>query len=149
MAVQPIPEGFHAVTPYLTVTGIPKLIDFLKETFGAEEIHRMAGPDGTVMHAEIKIGDSLIMMGEPVGEFQAMPAQLYVYVPDVDFAYQRALAAGASAVSPPTDQFYGDRHGGVKDPSGNLWWIATHTEDVAPEEMAQRAQAAMKQRQGA
>ena len=149
MAVKPIPEGFHAVTPYLTVPGIPKLVDFLIETFGAKELDRMARPDGTVMHTAVRIGDSLIMMGEPVGEFQAMPAQLYVYVADVDAAYKRALAAGATSVSEPADQFYGDRHGGVRDQAGNLWWIATHKEDVAPDEMAKRAQAAMRQRQGA
>src|SRR6267142_1099412 len=115
MPVKIIPEGYHSVTPYLTVNGVPKLIDFLKQTFGAEELHRMARPDGAVMHAEVKVGDSRIMMGEPVGEFKAMPAQMYVYVPDVDAAYKRALAAGGSAVSEPADQFYGDRHGGVRD----------------------------------
>jgi uncharacterized glyoxalase superfamily protein PhnB len=149
MPVKTIPEGYHSVTPYLTVAGVPKLIDFLKQTFGATELHRMARPDGTVLHAEVTVGDSRIMMGEPVGEFQAMPAQMYVYVPDVDAAFKRALAAGAISVSEPADQFYGDRHGGVRDSCGNLWWIATHTEDVSPEEMSKRAEAAMKQRHGA
>jgi PhnB protein len=148
-AVNPIPQGYHAVSPYLIVPGASKLIDFMKQAFGAQEIHRMAAPDGTIMHAEVQIGDSRIMLGEAGGPFPAMPTTLYLYVPDTDATYKRALAAGATSETEPKDQFYGDRNAGVKDPSGNRWFIATHIEDVAPAEMEKRAQAAMKQRQGA
>lgn len=141
MTVKPIPEGYHTVTPYLVVPGVAKLIDFLKQAFGAEEKERHARPDGGIMHAEVKIGNSIVMMGEPQGEFKSMPmpSMLYVYVNDVDDAYKRALQAGATSVMAPADQFYGDRNGGVKDAAGNLWWIATHIEDVSPEELAKRA----------
>jgi PhnB protein len=147
--VKPIPEGYHSVTPYLVVTGASKLIDFMKQAFGAQEIHRMAAPDGTIMHAEVKIGDSHIMVGEAGGPNPAMPTMLYLYVTDTDATYKRALAAGATSEMEPKNQFYGDRNAGVKDASGNRWYIATHVEDVAPAEMEKRAQAAMKQRQGA
>jgi PhnB protein len=144
MAVQPIPEGYHTVTPYLVVPGAPDVIEFLKQVFGAEEMFRMAGPDGRVMHAEVRVGDSIIMMGEvPEGE-AARPAMIHLYLEDVDAAYARALAAGATAVAEPKDQFYGDRSGGVEDAAGNRWWIATHVRDVPPEEMA----AAMKEAGG-
>jgi len=142
MAVKPIPDGYHRVTPYLAVPGVARLIEFLKQVFGAEgplEMH--ARPDGSVMHAEVRIGDSIRMMGEPTGEFPPTPATLYLYVGDTDTVYQRALQAGATSVMAPADQFYGDRNAGVKDPSGNIWWIATHKEDVAPEEIARRAAA--------
>lgn len=143
MAVQPIPAGFHSITPYLIVPGIAKLVEFLRQAFGAEEVHPiMKRPDGTVMHAELRVGDSVVMMGEPMGNFQAMPCMLYLYVPDVDATYRRALAAGAVSLQEPADQFYGDRNAGVRDPSGNLWWIGTHKEDVPPEELRRRAQAA-------
>jgi PhnB protein len=150
MAVKPIPEGFHAVTPYFVVPGVARLIDFMKQAFGAVEKDRMARPDGAIMHAEVRIGDSVIMMGEPMGQFGPMPSALYLYVNDTDAVYKRALQAGAASVTEPADQFWGDRNAGVKDPCGNLWWIATHKEDVAPEEMRRRSEAAMKQqRQGA
>jgi uncharacterized glyoxalase superfamily protein PhnB len=140
MDVKPVPKGFHRVTPYLIVPGVARLIDFLQKAFGAKETHpRMARPDGAVMHAEVKIGDSMLMMGEPVGQFQAMPAAFYLYVKDTDSVYRRALEAGATSVSEPADQFYGDRNAGVKDPCGNLWWIGTHIEDVPPAEMKRRA----------
>jgi uncharacterized glyoxalase superfamily protein PhnB len=146
--VKPKPEGFHTVTPYLIVEGVAGLIDFLKQAFGAEEIERMASPDGGIAHAEVRIGDSIIMMGEPRDEWKPMPGSIYLYVDDTDAAYKRALEAGATSLMEPADQFYGDRNGGVKDPSGNHWWIATHIEDVAPEEMARRAEAFMKQHAG-
>lgn len=142
MPVKPIPEGYHTVTPYLTVPGVARLIEFLKQAFGAEEKERMARPDGAVMHAEVRIGDSMVMLGEPSGNFSPMPAMIYLYVDDTDAAYRRALEAGATSMMEPADQFYGDRNAGVKDPSGNLWWIATHKEDVPPEEMKRRAEAA-------
>lgn len=145
MAVKPIPEGHHSVTPYLVVPGVAKLIDFLKRAFEAKEIHRTTRPDGTIMHAEVRIGDSMVMMGEARGEWKPMPGAIYLYVNDTDATYKRALRAGATSVMEPADQFYGDRNAGVKDPVGNHWWIATHKEDVPPEELAKRAEAFMKQ----
>jgi PhnB protein len=145
MAVKPIPDGFHSVTPYLMVQGVAALIDFLKQAFGAEEIFRMPRPDGAIMHAEVKIGDSMIMMGEAMGEHEPMPGSIYLYVSDTDAVYHRALQAGATTVMEPGDQFWGDRQGGIKDPVGNHWWIATHKEDVSPEELAKRAEAYMAQ----
>ncbi len=100
------------------------------------------------MHAQVKIGDSFVMMGEPMGEFQPMPASIYLYVEDTDATYQRALEAGATSIMEPADQFYGDRNAGVKDPFGNLWWIGTHIEDVSPEEIEKRAKAAMREHAG-
>jgi uncharacterized glyoxalase superfamily protein PhnB len=147
MAVKPIPEGLHTVTPYLVVSGVARLIDFLKQAFDATEMHRSTRPDGTVMHAQVKIGDSPIMMGEVWGEFPAKTASLYLYVPDTDALYKRALAAGAVSIMEPMDMFYGDRNGGVRDFAGNEWWIATHIEDVPPAELERRAAEAMKQRQ--
>ncbi|HXH10729.1 MAG TPA: VOC family protein [Alphaproteobacteria bacterium] len=145
MAVKPIPDGFHTVTPFLVVQGASTLIDFLKQAFDATEVFRMADPDGAVMHAEVKIGDSIIMMGEASGEHKPMPVGMYLYVNDVDAVYKRALQAGATSQMEPANQFWGDRQGGVKDPAGNLWWIATHIEDVPPEELSRRAEAFMKQ----
>ena len=146
MAVKPIPDGFHSVTPYLIIPGVAKLLDFLKQAFEAqEERERLSRPDGTIMHAEVRIGDSIVMMGEPMGNAQPMFGSLYLYVPDVDAVYKRALQAGATATSEPADEFYGDRSAGIKDPVGNQWWIATHKEDVPPEEIARRAEALMPQ----
>lgn len=141
MAVKWIPDGYHSVTPYLVVEGVGKLLDFVKQAFDAKEVHPpMRRPDGSVMHAEMNVGGSIVMMGEPRGDLPPMPAALYVYVTDADAVYRRALQAGATSVMEPADQFYGDRSGGVKDPCGNLWWIATHKEDVSPEEMKRRAE---------
>jgi PhnB protein len=145
MAVQPIPDGYHSVTPYLVVQGVGKLIDFLTQAFDAQEFFRMPRPDGTIAHAEVRIGDSIVMMGEAMGELKPMPSSIYLYVNDTDAVYKRALQAGATSMMEPADQFYGDRRGGVKDPVGNIWWIATHQEDVPPEELAKRAEAFMQQ----
>jgi uncharacterized glyoxalase superfamily protein PhnB len=145
MAVNPIPEGFHSVTPYLMVREVPKLLDFLKQAFNAQEIMRMPTPDGTIMHAEVRIGDSPIMMGEACGDFKPMPGSIYLYVDDTDATYQRALQAGATSLMEPANQFYGDRAASVVDPAGNHWWIATHIEDLQPDELARRAEAYMKQ----
>jgi len=145
MAVKPIPDGYHSVTPFLIVPGAAKLLDFLQQAFEAQELHRMPRPDGTIMHAEVRIGDSLVMMGEPMGDGQPLFGSLYLYVHDVDAVYKRALQAGATSTSEPADQFYGDRSAGIKDPVGNQWWIATHKEDVPPEEIARRAAAFMQQ----
>jgi PhnB protein len=141
MSVKPIPDGYSAVTPYLTVSGVARLIDFVKEVFDAEEVLRMPGPDGNVAHAEVRIGGSMVMMGEPMDDSARMPAMLHVYVKDVDAVYARALQAGATSVREPEDQFYGDRSGGVKDAFGNLWYMATHVEDVSDEELQRRAAA--------
>ena len=142
MAVKPIPDGYHTVTPYLVVRGAAKLLEFLTRAFGATETYRMTGPDGTIGHAAARIGDSMVMLGEARGEWKPTEAMLYLYVPDTDATYQRALAAGATSLMEPADQFYGDRNAGVKDPLGISWWIATHIEDVAPAEMQRRSDAA-------
>jgi PhnB protein len=138
---KPIPQGYHTATPYLAVQGVPKLITFLKHAFNAEVKERMTTSDGRVSHAEMKIGDSIIMMGEPTGESKSMPGMIYLYLEDTDAAYKRALQAGASSLREPTDMFYGDRNAAVTDPAGNQWWIATHVEDVPPEEMQRRMKA--------
>ena len=145
MAVKSKPEGYHTVTPYLTVPGVARLLDFLKQAFDAKEVHVMKRPDGGVMHAEVKIGDSTVMMGEPMAPWTPMPGSLYLYVDDVDTVYKRALQAGATSVMEPANQFYGDRHAGVLDPAGNQWWIATRVEEVSPEELNRRAQEYAKQ----
>jgi len=139
--VNPIPSGYHSVTPYLVVPGVAKLIDFVTQVFGATERERFSRPDGTVQHAEVTIGDSIVMMGEPQDPSKAMPAMVYVYVPDTDGTYQRALRAGGRSLREPRDEFYGDRTAGVEDPFGNQWWLGTHIEDVSPEEMQRRAAA--------
>jgi len=124
---------------------VPKLLDFLKQVFKAQEIMQMPAPDGTIMHAEVRIGDSPIMMGEARGEHKPMPGSIYLYVDDTDATYQRALQAGGTSMMEPANQFYGDRGASVVDPVGNHWFIATHIEDVQPEELARRAEAYMKQ----
>ncbi|AAU91065.1 MULTISPECIES: VOC family protein [Methylococcus] len=136
-----IPDGYHTVIPYLVVRGADELIEFMKTAFDAKEWERIMRPDGTVGHAEMRVGDSVIMLSEARGEWQPMPGAIYLYVPDADSAYQRALDAGATSIAPLANQFYGDRHGGVRDASGNIWWIATHIEDVPAEELKQRAEA--------
>jgi uncharacterized glyoxalase superfamily protein PhnB len=141
MPVKPIPDGYHTITPYLVVRGLPKLLDFLKRAFGAEETERVAGKDGTPTHAEVKIGDSRVMMGEARPEHPPMPSMLYLYVADCDAAHRRAVAAGGTSILEPTDMFYGDRNGAVKDPCGNQWWIASRKENLSREEIARRAAA--------
>jgi len=144
MAVKAIPDGYHTVTPYLIVQGAGQLIDFLKLAFDAQETERITAPDGAIAHAEVRIGDSIVMMSDAGGERAPMPSGLYLYVNDTDAVYISALRAGATSIVEPADQFYGDRSAGVKDPVGNQWWIATHKEDVSPEELKRRA--AMQQR---
>jgi PhnB protein len=122
---QAIPSGYRTITPYFAVPGAPGLIAFLKEAFGAEEIERHTTPDGTVMNAELKIGDSMVMLGEAPPEHKPMAAMLYMYVADADALYKRAMQAGAKSVRAMADQSYGDRVGAVEDPCGNQWWIAT------------------------
>ena len=149
--VKPIPDGYHTLTPYIVVDGAAGAIAFYEKAFGAEEIYRMPGPGGQVMHAEIQIGDSRLMLSDAIAEmggrspkaFGGSPASILIYVPDVDAAFARAVAAGATADMPVMDMFWGDRYGKVKDPYGHVWQLATHKEDVPPEEMAKRAAAAM------
>ncbi len=139
MAVQPIPEGYSTVTPYLIVEGADRVLDFATRAFGASERFRMDRADGTIGHAEVTIGDSVVMLAEAGGESPAMPGGIHLYVEDCDAAYARALEAGATPLREPANQFYGDRSGGVRDPAGNVWWITTHVEDVPPEELERRA----------
>lgn len=138
MSVRP-PDGYPAVSPYLIVPGVARLIEFLQSVFDAREQHRFDRPDGTVMHAEVRIAGQPVLMGEPTPEWPPMPGSLYVYVEDCDAVYRRALEAGGESVmEPATMPHAGDRYGGVRDPSGNVWWIATHVEDVSAEEMKRR-----------
>lgn len=118
------PPGRSTVSPYLLVPSVSEALGFLVEVFAALELHRVAGEAGTIRHAEVRIGDSVLMLGERPGA--AMPASVHVYVPDVDATYAKALAAGAASLSAPRDLPYGDRSAGVRDPQGNLWWIGTH-----------------------
>ncbi|MCI0356834.1 MAG: VOC family protein [Acidobacteria bacterium] len=127
-------KDFHTLTPYLIVKGASKLFDFCLQAFGAEEKGRVPLPDGTVQHAEIQIGDSMVEMGDAGGKWAPMPAALHLYVPDADAVYERAIAAGATSLYAPMDQPYGDREGGITDPCGNSWYIATHrATGLAPE----------------
>ncbi len=146
MPVKPVPDGFHTVTPYLVVRDAGRLLDFLVRAFGAEVIERMASPDGIVRHAQLKVGDSMIMLGTAPPDRPPMTTMIYLYVDDADAVYRRAVAAGGVSVLEPVDQFYGDRHGAVADEFGNEWWIASHVEDVSPEEMERRAAAAFASR---
>jgi PhnB protein len=144
-ATSPIPPGFHTLTPHLSVVGAAKYIDFLKQAFGATEYHRSDGPGGKVMHATMKIGDSLLMLADHFPEFGSPPiAQghwpivLHLYVPDADSAFEKAVAAGCLVTFPLADQFWGDRYGHVKDPFGFTWAIATTKEILTPEEVKER-----------
>ncbi len=141
MPVKPIPDGYHTITPYLVVADARALINFAQQVLAAEQIGCLSGPDGAVMHAEIRIGDSRLMIGQTRGDRKPFPAMLYLYVPDADALYQRAIAAGAVSIMEPTNQFYGDRSSGVMDPFGNQWWFATHVEDVSEQEIHRRAMA--------
>ena len=144
--VKPVPDGYHTLTPYLVVDDAERIVQFMKDAFGAQFVFEpMKRPDALIMHAELKIGDSRVMVADASEQCQPTQAQLYVYVPNADATYQRAIAAGATSSMAPADMFYGDRSGSVKDPSGNTWFIATHKEDVAPQELAKRAEAFFKQ----
>jgi uncharacterized glyoxalase superfamily protein PhnB len=143
MRVNPIPSGYHTVTPYLTVANARAEIDFLKRAFGAQVTEALSeDPEADIRHAELKIGDSMLMLGQARDEWKARPTAFYLYVDDCDAWYKRAMSAGAKSMMEPTDQFYGDRNGGVEDPAGNYWWIATRLEDLSPEELQRRSQAA-------
>jgi PhnB protein len=151
-AVRPIPEGFHALTPYITCRDAASAIDYYKKVFGAQEIMRMAGPGGRVIHAELQIGDSRLMLndecpGQAVApSADALPSSsVFVYSDDVDALVARAQEAGSRVDMPPADMFWGDRFGKFTDPYGHRWAVATHVEDVAPEEMQRRSEEAAKQ----
>jgi PhnB protein len=148
--VKPIPDGYHSVTPYLFIRGAGRAIDFYKKVFGATEIVRLPGPIGQIMHAELKIGDSIIMMADENPKMGAMSPQtaggisvsLHVYIENVDDVVQKAIDSGAKLLRPIANQFYGDRSGTLIDPFGHMWSVATHVEDVPPEEMKKRMAAA-------
>jgi PhnB protein len=149
MPVKAIPEGYQTATPYLVVRGADKTIEFLKKAFGAiPSFEPMMTPDGKIMHADLMIGDSHIMLSEATDQHPAMQSLVHLYVPNVDAVYQRAVAAGGKSFQEPKDQFYGDRGAGVKDPSGCSWYIATHIEDVSTAELKKRAEAMYKQQKG-
>ena len=141
MNVKAIPEGYHTITPYFSVHGAASLIEFLQNAFDAQVSERLATPDGTVMHAQVKVGDSVVMIAEAPkdGSAKLMPAMLYMYVTDVDAVYKKAVEAGGKSIMAPVDQFYGDRSGAVEDMAGNQWWIATHKEGMSSEELMRRA----------
>jgi PhnB protein len=150
MAVKAIPDGYHTVTPYLIIDGAAAAIDFYRRAFGAVEVVRMADANGRLMHAEIRIGDCMVMMADEHHEMgNRGPAtlggttvSLVLYVPDVDAVFDRAIRAGGKSLRPVTDQFYGDRMGTLEDPFGHVWTVGTHTEDLSPEEMKKRMAAA-------
>jgi PhnB protein len=151
MAVQPVPEGYQTVTPYLAVEDAAKAIEFYTKAFGAKERVRMDTPDGKIGHAELEIGDSLVMLSDPFPQASTKPpkelggtsASVFLYVEDVDALTKQAIDAGATSTMEVADQFWGDRMGSITDPFGHSWSIATHVEDVAPEEIAARAKEAM------
>jgi PhnB protein len=152
MAVKPIPDGYHSITPYLIIKDASRAIEFYKKAFGAVEVLRLPGPDGKVAHAEIKIGDSLLMIGEESAAMGARspetlggsPVGIYLYVNNVDAVAAQAAAAGAKVIRPVKDQFYGDRNGTFEDPFGHSWTIATHKEDLTSEEVNKRMEEFMK-----
>jgi PhnB protein len=153
MAVQPVPEGYHTVTPYLAVDNAAEAIDFYQRAFGAKERVRMSGPGDSIMHAELEIGDSLVMLSDPFPQASTTPPKelggtsvsIMAYVENIDAVYKQAVAAGATSLMEPDDMFWGDRFGSVQDPFGHSWTIATHVEDVEPAEMQRRSEEFMAQ----
>src|ERR1700744_102308 len=149
MTVKPIPDGYHSITPYLIVDGGDRAIEFYKAAFGATELLRMASPEGKILHAELRIGDSLIMLADEAPSHNALaprsvggtPVSLMLYLEGVDAVVEHAVGLGATLERPVADQFYGDRSGGIVDPFGHRWYIATHVEDVSEEEVQRRAAA--------
>jgi PhnB protein len=147
--VKPIPQGHRTVAPYLAIRNAARALEFYKQAFGATEIYKMLIPDGRLGHAEIRLGDSIVMLSDEFPEYGGKapdtlggsPVSIHLYVEDVDAFFTRALAAGAKERKPVMDQFYGDRSGQLEDPFGHLWWVATHKEDVAPAEMQKRVKA--------
>jgi PhnB protein len=147
--VKPVPDGHRTVAPYLAIKNAVSALEFYQKAFGAKETYRLVLPDGRLGHAEIRLGDSLIMLADEFPEFGGKapeslggsPVSIHLYVEDVDAFVKRAVAEGARLLKPVADQFYGDRSGQLEDPYGHLWWVATHKEDVAPEEMQKRVRA--------
>lgn len=145
MAVNPVPDGYHSITPYLCVNGAARAIEFYRDAFGAEEVFRIPMPDGSIGHAEIRIGDTRISLADdnPDGGLLSpqgsSPVGLLLYVEDVDALFRRAITAGATVMQPLADQFYGDRMGTLEDPFGHVWFVATHIEDVPEDELEKRA----------
>jgi PhnB protein len=156
MPVKPIPEGYHTLTPYLAIDGAAEAIEYYTKVFGAKERGRMLAPDGKIGHAELELGDSMLMVSDafpqattrPPRELGGTTASVFMYVEDVDAVVQRAVDAGATITMEVADQFWGDRFGSIRDPFGHSWSIATHIEDVSPEEMTERAKAAMAAMEG-
>ena len=156
MPAKPIPEGYHTLTPYLAIDGAAEAIEYYKKAFGAKERARMLAPDGKIGHAELEIGDGLLMLSDtfpqattrPPKELGGTTTSVFMYVEDVDAVVQRAVDAGATITMEVADQFWGDRFGSIQDPFGHSWSIATHVEDVSPEEMTERAKAAMAAMEG-
>lgn len=154
--VRPIPEGFHTVTPLLMCAGAADAIEFYKKAFGAIEVGRMPSPDGRIMHASLRIGDSPLMLADECPEYGSLgplalkgtPVTVHLYVRDVDAMFAQAVAAGAKPIMPPAEMFWGDRYGQVVDPFGHRWSIATHTRDLTPEQMQKEFEAMMAQQQG-
>jgi uncharacterized glyoxalase superfamily protein PhnB len=152
---QAIPKGYHTVTPSLVVAGAAKAIDFYKKALGAEELMRFPGPDGKIMHAELKIGDSVIMLGDEMHDqgtkspksYGGSPVSFFVYGENVEAAWKRAVDAGAKPIVPLADQFWGDRSGCLEDPFGHRWWLAQHVQDLTPEEIRKGADAFFSQLQ--
>jgi PhnB protein len=153
MAVKPVPDGYHTATPYLIVSDAARALEFYQRAFGAEELMRFAAPDGKIGHAEIKIGDSVIMLADELPQMGyrgpktlgGSPVSILIYMDDVDARFARALDAGAVQTRPVENRFYGDRSGTLADPFGHVWTLSTHVEDVPPDELARRAEAVMKQ----
>lgn len=151
--IEKIPKNYHSITPVLIVNKGDEAIEFYKKGFGVEERYRMKGPDGRVAHAELKLGDSVFMLSDEYPEMEChspktiggSPVSMYVYVDDVDSVFNKAISAGAKALDPVKDQFWGDRHGRLEDPFGHLWSIATHKKDLSEEEMKKAAEAAFSQ----
>jgi PhnB protein len=141
------PDGYHTVTPYLIVDGAEKVIGFLQKAFDAQLVNEMTKrPDDKVMHAALKIGNSMIMIADSSEFAKASPTMLYLYVPDADASYQKAIKAGGTSIMEPADQFYGDRSGGVKDPAGNSWFVGTYVENVSAAELKKRAEEEFRKR---
>ena len=156
MAVKPIPEGYHTLAPYLTVENAAQAIEYYQNAFGAKERVRMEAPGGAIGHAELEIGDSVVMLSDPFPQASTKPPQelggtsvsVFMYVEDVDAVVKQAVDAGATVLMEVADQFWGDRFGTVQDPFGHTWAIATHVEDLTPEEIAERGRAAMAEMSG-
>ncbi len=140
MTVKAKPDGYHTITPYLVVDGARKLMSFLEKAFNANEAHDCLMMGEKVGHAELQIGDSKIMISDASEQHPAHPSVIYMYVENVDQVYKTALEVGATSITPPADMFYGDRHAGIVDPTGNKWWIATHIEDLTAEEIKVRGE---------